>query len=218
MKRGGQCNYVMPRYGKTEFHCPLCDVFAQQKWHGCFFDNDGSGYADLDKLQVSFCVHCNRFSYWIDKKLVYPTQITAPLPHIDMPKSVSKYYNEARKVSTASPRSAAALLRIAAKKLCEYLGEENPSLNLAIKNLSKKGLSQDVIKSLHSVRIVGNEGGAHEGQIDLTDKDNSKIVNKLFWLVNFITRQTITDQKEVDSIFNSLPEKKKQDTKERDKK
>lgn len=48
-----------------------------------------------------------------------------------------------------------------------------------------------VIKSLDTVRIVGNEGGAHEGQIDLTGKDNQEIVNTLFWLVNFIVEKPL---------------------------
>ena len=127
------------------------------------------------------------------------------------------YYNEAREISVSSPRAAAALLRLAAKKLCEELGEDGPNLNRAIGNLSKKGLPESIIKSLDTVRIVGNEGGAHEGQIDLTGEDNREIVDKLFKLVNFIVEKTITEPKEIKDIFASLPDDKRQGVENRDK-
>ena len=135
-----------------------------------------------------------------------------------MPKTVIEYYDEAREVSAVSARAAAALLRVAAKKLCESLGENEPNLNSAIGKLSKKGLPENVIQSLDTVRIVGNEGGAHEGQIDLTGTDNKEIVDKLFWLINFIVEKTITKPKEIKNLFASMPEDKKQGVAIRDKK
>jgi len=167
-------------------------------------------------LMTAQCSHCIELSFWINEQLVFPRKITAPIAHEDMPKSVLEYYNEAREISNLSPRSAAALLRIAVKKLCEHLGENEPNLNRAIGNLHKKGLPKRVIRSLDIVRIVGNEGGAHEGQIDLTGEDNKEIVDKLFWLVNFIIEKTITEPMEVDREFSSLPENKKQGVEDRD--
>ena len=170
----------------------------------------------FDGLNAAMCVHCNIFSFWLDEKLIHPGRVTAPLAHKDMTKEVLEYYNEAREISVSSPRSAAALLRLAAKKLCESLGEHETNLNLAIGNLNKKGLPESVIKSLDTVRIVGNEGGAHEGQIDLTGEDNKEIVDKLFRLVNFIVEKTITEPEEVKNMFAALPEDKKAATEKRD--
>ncbi len=225
-----QENYVAPEFRKSAFYCPLCNVYSKQIWLYCYHYKEGffsssdergafiSSENQIRQLEVAYCDHCQNFSFWIDEKLVYPPQITAPHAHKDMPESVLEYYNEAREISVSSPRAAAALLRLAAKKLCEHLGESESNLNRAIGNLSKKGLPESVITSLDTVRIFGNEGGAHEGQIDLTCKDNKQIVDKLFWSINFIVEKTITEPQEVKNMFTSLPEDKKQGVEDRDKK
>ena len=214
-----QSDYIAPEFNKSAFHCPVCNVYANQNWGGGYFARYGSeSYQRVDILNIAYCAHCSGLSFWIQRELVYPRRITAPLAHQDMPETVAEYYNEAREVSVSSYRAAAALLRIAAQKLCESLGESEPKLNRAIGNLSKKGLPKNVIKSLDTVRIVGNEGGAHEGQIDLTDSDNKEIVDKLFWLINFIVEKMITEPKEIEDAFQSLPSDKRQGVEKRDEK
>ncbi len=212
-----QSKYIAPEHRKGAFHCPICNVYAKQIWGGCYTVTY-SAYRPVDMFDIAFCTHCQKDSFWVNKKLVYPPQITAPLAHADMPEPVLEYYNEAREVSVSSPRAAAALLRLAAKKLCESLGENEPNLNRAIGNLHQKGLPQGVIKSLDTVRIVGNEGGAHEGQIDLSGQDSKEIVDTLFWLINFIVEKTITEPQAIGNVFSSLPEKQKTATARRDEK
>ena len=220
-----QENYIAAEFGKSAFHCPICNVFAEQNWHDVFRSTDISdifqstdiSHTLIRGVQSSTCFHCKEFCIWINKKLIYPPETTAPLAHNDMPESVLEYYNEARQISAISPRATAALLRLAIKKLCEYLGEDESNLNKSIGNLSKKGLPQNVINSLDTVRIIGNEGGAHEGQIDLTGKDNEQIVNRLFKLINFIVSKTITEPKEIQDMYSSIPENKKQSIEHRDK-
>ena len=235
-----QENYIAPEFEKEAFHCPRCNVYAHQTWHSAYIsgvisvisgeittlkpalledvslsDSDAA-YTFVETLKLTLCSHCGELSFWIREKLVDPPKITAPLAHQDMPTSVSEYYNEAREISASSPRAAAALLRIAAKKLCESLGENESNLNRAIGNLNRKGLPRDVIMSLDTVRIVGNEGGAHEGQIDLTGQDNREIVDRLFRLINFIVEKTITEPRVIESTFGSLPENKRQAAEKRD--
>lgn len=211
-----QENYIAPVFQKEAFHCPICNVYAQQYWNSTYCKYSGDSSPDPENLKTAYCSHCQDFSYWINGNLVYPQKITAPHAHKDMPETVLEYYNEAREISASSPRAAAALLRIAAKKLCESLGENESNLNQAIGNLSKKGLPQNVIKSLDTVRVVGNEGGAHEGLIDLTGEDNKEIVDRLFWLINFIIEKTITEPSEIENTFSSLPENKRQAAEKRD--
>ena len=232
-----QGEYTAPEYKKGDFHCSYCGVHANQrwgkvhctgpfdrstdcnKWDDCDEHNNCGQCVEveIDQFKVAMCIYCGEFSIWLDKKLIHPAQITAPRAGDDMPASVSEYYNEAREVSPSSPRAAAALLRIAIKKLCESLGENEPNLNLAIGKLRQKGLSQNVINSLDAVRIIGNEGGAHEGQIDLSGADNKEIVDRLFWLVNFIVEKTITEPAAINNMFSSLPEDKKRGVEQRDK-
>jgi len=209
-----QGSYTAPEFYKSAFHCPRCNVYANQSWDKTATFRKGG----ILSLEVSLCDHCQDFSFWIDEKLVYPPRITAPPAHRDMPKSVLEYYNEAREISSTSPRSAAALLRLSAKKLCEELGENEPNLNQAIGNLHKKGLPKKIIDSLDTVRIAGNEGGAHEGQIDLTGKDNRQIVDKLFWLINFIVEKTISEPRKVEEMFDFLPENQKKAAEKRNEK
>ncbi len=213
-----QKNYIPPEFEKETFHCPACNVYAEQRWHTTHAYRHLSGSVGLKVLRVSRCVYCEEFSFWINERLVFPSQITAPRPHKDTPEAVLEYYNEARVVSVSSPRAAAALLRLAAKKLCESLGETDSNLNRAIGKLNQKGLPESVIQSLDTVRIFGNEGGAHEGQIDLTGEDNKQIVDRLFKLINFIVEKTITEPQEVKNMFASLPKNKKQGVAIRDKK
>ena len=211
-------NYTPPSFGSRAFHCPSCGTYAHQSWFDLGAIPEGLSPINGKRIgsMVSLCQHCMKYAYWIEKKLVYPPQIIAPRAHSDMPAAMLEYYDEARAVSTISPRAAATLLRIAIKKLCEHLGEKEKNLYKAIGNLQQRGLPEAVVKSLDTVRITGNEGGAHEGQIDLTGKDNEKVVEKLFWLVNFIVEKAIAEPNEIDEMFQAMPEGPKAAAESRD--
>ena len=204
--------YIPPGFEKKAFHCPHCNIAAHQHWSVVLGDNG----CPIDDLYVAFCSQCGNYSCWIGQAIVYPPCVTAPPAAEDMPQSVLKLYEEARSIAPFSSRATAALLRLAAEKLCKELGETSKNLNQAIRNLKKKGLPETVTQSLDTVRIVGNEGGAHEGQIDLTDKDNEEVVGKLFKLINIIVEKTITEPKYIAETFGSLPEDKRKAVADRD--
>ena len=84
-----------------------------------------------------------------------------------------------------------------------------------IKELVSKGLPSAVQKSLDAVRVIGNEA-VHPGQIDL--RDDVETAQVLFKLVNLIAEKMITEPKEVESIYASLPESKRQQIERRDEK
>lgn len=201
-------NDKKPKFGSESFVCPHCCVLTQQKW--ILFERDwlnpNYGGTAVECCKAA-CFNCNNWSIWINKKIVYPLSVTSPISNINMPENVKKTYNEARKIVQFSPRASAALLRFALEELTIHLGENNGTLYERIVNLEKCGLNEKIIKSLHIVRITANEGGAHPGQIDL--KDNERIVNKLFDLINFIVEKTITDNQKIDEMFQKLPENKK---------
>jgi hypothetical protein len=209
-------NY-QPELNKNNFICPHCGVVSNQDWNS-LYSNFGTDFK-VSYLRLAYCQNpdCREYSLWRNDKMIFPMKLTAPLAHTDMPSSVKVLYDEARNVATLSPRAAAALLRVSLEKLTEHLGEDKGDLNARIASLSKRGLPQKVIKSLDIVRITANEGGSHAGEIDLTGKDNTKIVDKLFWLVNFIVEKTIYEPNIVDEMFDSLPEGKKQGISDRDK-
>lgn len=196
--------YVPPGFRKKAFHCPHCNYASPQGWLATRIDD--SYHRPIKGCYIAYCANCQKYSLWVNERMVYPPYATAPLATPDMPQSVLTYYDEARSISDLSPRSAATLLRLAIKKLCEELEEDESNLHRAIRNLQNKGLPDSVIQSLDTVRIYGNEGGAHEGRIDLSGKDNKEVVDRLFWLVNFIVEKTITDPKEIQKAVGMIPE------------
>jgi Domain of unknown function (DUF4145) len=144
---------------------------------------------------------------------VFPSASGAPLANPDLPSDVAADFNEARDIVNRSPRSAAALLRLAVQKLCVELGEKGKSINDDIGALVKKGLPVRIQQALDTVRVVGNNA-VHPGQMDL--KDDVATATSLFHLVNIIAETMITQPKEIDSLFQQLPEAQRDAIKKRD--
>ena len=105
------------------------------------------------------------------------------------------------------------MLRLVIQKICIHLGEPGKEINKDIGSLVKKGLSPKIQKALDIVRVVGNES-VHPGQIDLSD--DPATTAKLFELINIIADTMITQPKEIDKLFDSLPEGKKEAIQKRD--
>ena len=232
--------YTAPKYGKPDFHCPHCQVYSQQDWndicrYNCdFFIKEAEYYLKhneityfnvfLNKIYNSFhihnssfvvCTNCKNYSIWINKKMVFPHLSTAPFPIDEMPETVKELFNEARAILNQSPRGACALLRLAIEYLVKELGEDEKNLNKAIGSLVQKGLPEKMQQALDTIRVIGNNA-IHPGQIDV--KDNLEIAHSLFKLLNFISEKMIKDDKEIESIFSSLPKDAKEAIQKRDSK
>jgi hypothetical protein len=138
--------------------------------------------------------------------MIYPNKVTAPLPNPDLPEDIKTDFEEARQIANLSPKGAAALLRLVIQKICIHLGESGKDINKDIASLVKKGLSSKIQKALDIVRVVGNES-VHPGQIDLND--DPATTTKLFELINIIAETMITQPKEIDKLFDGLPDEKK---------
>jgi hypothetical protein len=148
-------------------------------------------------------MHCHKYSLWRKEIMVYPSTGGVPMPNNDLPEDIIADYEEARVILSMSPRGAAALLRLCIQKLCKHLGEEGKNINTDIGNLVKKGLPQRVQQSLDIVRVIGNNA-VHPGQIDFSDSPET--ASTLFGLINIVADIMITQPKEIDKLFNSLPE------------
>lgn len=226
--------YYPPEHAKGQFHCPYCGVYAKQRWShlramGDIYTQKGqygviikrSNIIGLTEISgnipedwtVSICEHCNAMAVWDDAVMIYPKKIQVRLPNTDLDAGIKEDYLEAAKVLTDSPRSAAAILRLALQKLCIQLGEEGGNINDDIAALVKKGLNPAIQKSLDALRITGNNA-VHPGELDLTE--NTERVIKLFDLINFIAEKMITELKEIDSFYNELPEGAKKAVEKRD--
>ncbi len=209
--------YQPPEFLATAFNCPCCGAYAQQDWFDLQLRNENTIYDFSDQMSERFhgsqCAHCERVAIWFNEKLVFPNIGPAELPNPDMPEDIKADYEEANTIANASPRGAAALLRLAIQKLCKHLGKPGKNINQDIAALVADGLPPKVQQALDSVRVIGNEA-VHPGTLDL--RDDPTTAAQLFRLTNFIVQKMISEPKEIDGIYSSLPERKREEIERRD--
>ncbi|MCA1457761.1 DUF4145 domain-containing protein [Bradyrhizobium sp. BRP22] len=157
---------------------------------------------EMINLNLSQCHSCKGFTIWVGERIVYPSHDVAILPHDDMPADIKPDFIEAAEIVDSSPRSAAALLRLAIQKLMPHLDEDGDNLNKSIGNLVKKGLDKRVQQALDVVRVTGNNA-VHPGELDL--KDDKATALQLFSLVNIIVQSTISAKAQIEAMYANLP-------------
>lgn len=209
--------YVLPGLKLPAFNCANCHVYCRQNWFYMQGSSRSDGFGTIfedDKFMVSQCEHCLYPTIWLGERMIYPNTGIAEPPNPDLSDEIKRDYEEAREIVASSPRGATALLRLAIQKLCAHLGQPGENLNHDIKELVSAGLPPGVQEALDSVRVIGNEA-VHPGTIDL--RDNRDVAIALFKLVNFIAAKMITEPKEIDRIYGSLPIEKREAISRRDK-
>lgn len=211
-----KAEYVLPAPRLDAFNCPNCHVYCRQHWFylqgSDKLNGFGLQYEDA-RFELSDCERCKFPTIWLGDKMIYPVSAGVEPPNRDLGEEIVRDYNEARAIVGQSPRGAAALLRLAIQKLCKNLGQSGKDINKDIQALVASGLPPKVQAALDSVRVIGNEA-VHPGTLDL--KDDRETAVKLFRLVNFIATKMITEPKEIDGIYGSLPKDKLEGIKARD--
>lgn len=202
--------YTTPQFKSTSFNCPHCQAFSQHHWEDAYAGWQGK---NMQQIIFSFCKHCQHYAIWHQGIMIYPNFSGIDTPNIDLNDDIKMDYEEAAEIMQKSPRGAAALLRLVVQKLCKQLGERGQNINTDIANLVKQGLPIKIQQALDTVRVTGNEA-VHPGTLDL--KDDQETAQNLFKLVNFIAEKMISEPKEVEKLFNNLPEDKKEQIKKRD--
>lgn len=207
--------FIKPSFNKTAFNCPHCQAFSEQVWMNFYYGTSrySNSNDELEELKISVCSHCSRYALWYKAEMIYPQFQGVEPPNSDLSEEIKKDYLEASNIVQKSPRGACAILRLAIQKLCIQLGQDGKDLNTNIAELVKEGLPRRVQEALDIVRVVGN-GAVHPGILDLEDDYETSF--QLFKLVNFIAEKMITEPKEVDKLFDGLPDSKKKQIEERD--
>lgn len=214
--------FVPPDHKKDAFNCPHCGAHAHQRWPKIVFvfgaiRDYGQAvgafkkdlYSPQIKVDVSTCACCGKSCLWADSKLVAPDTSSAEPPNEDLSEDIREVYNEAASVLQKSPKSAAALLRLALQKLCVELGGKGRNLQDDIDYLIReRGLSRQLEKAMDAVRIIGNEA-VHPGEINL--KDDKETAAAMFGILNFIATKLISEPKAIESVYDSLPVSKKRE-------
>ena len=204
--------YYPPQYMKDEFHCALCGVFASQVWRDVKIRSGGNTWVETE-FKASYCTHCKQWTFWYNTKMVVPSDSPTPPLHPDLPEDCKTEYNEARDIFGRSPRASAALLRLCIQKLMPHLGQTSKNINDDIAALVADGLPVLVQKALDVCRVVGNNA-VHPGEIDLNDTPD--IAERMFEMINFIVDDRITRPKEIDGLYQKLPESSREAISKRD--
>lgn len=207
--------YKAPQFNESSYNCPFCNAFARQIWNDTYYILMGSGYRALPEIKMCTCSHCTKNSFWHNEIMIFPNFQGIEPANQDLIQEIQSDYLEAAEILLRSPRGAAALLRLSIQKLCIQLGEKGKDINTDIGNLVKRGLPAKVQESLDVLRVIGNEA-VHPGEMDL--RDDVEIASSLFRLVNFIAEKMITEPREIEEIYNKIPESKKEQISQRDKK
>ena len=206
--------YTAPAFNLRGFTCPHCGAFAQQQWW--LNGGDLTGHQlhppGQNRLGLSQCELCHKVSVWWDGAMLFPSSGLAPIANPDLPEDVKKLYDEAARISIASPRGAAALLRLAIQHLCVQLGGNGKDINADIGLLVTRGLPEKIQMALDVVRVVGNHA-VHPGQIDT---DDPKVVGELFVLLNLIAEYMISMPNKVSGLYSQLPQKARDAIEKRD--
>lgn len=211
-------NYIPPSKDRYLYTCPHCNTQSQMEQDTHYFTSDvkntvtGLGGVS-NKLTIHKCVCCDSKIIWVGNEYVYP-DIVAEEANPDMPESVMELYNEAGLIYNKSPRAACALLRLAIDRLCNELGETDRDINKNIAALVSKGLSKSVQQALDVVRVVGNKA-VHPGQIAF-DVDNILTAKVLMSLLNVIVSRMISEPKEIQELYDLLPDSVKESIEKRD--
>lgn len=230
--------YVNPEPFKRSFTCPFCDTTSAHSWafiesapvypdcgfgyeYVSSFDDDWYKFEEqwddpckrlmnstLKEWGIAECSHCRRLSIWHKTEMVYPRmRVTLPANE-GMPANVREVYQEAALVFYDSPRSAAALLRLALQMLLEAIlkDESTGSIYKDMNKLVEKGASSQVVKAMDIIRYNGNES-VHPGAIDLSQSRDDAM--ELFALLNIISEAFITGPARIDEMYQSIPESKR---------
>jgi hypothetical protein len=157
---------------------------------------------ELGNLHISQCYSCKKFALWVADKLIHPSQASEIKPNPEMPDHIKHDFLEAAAIVDASPRGAAALLRLSIQKLLAHLDLPGKNIDADIGELVKRGLDGRIQMALDVVRVIGNNA-VHPGQIDL--RDDTATATKLFGLVNIIVEALIATPKHIETMFAALP-------------
>ena len=124
-------------------------------------------------------------------------------PELHAPPNVRRECEEATQTLEASPRGAAALLRLTIEKLCKELGVSGESVKDDIAFFVREDVDARVQKVLDAARII-ESNAVPAGQIGLGD--DRATAETLSGLVNLICEKMIMEPRHLQAVYTKLRE------------
>ncbi|SDP09844.1 protein of unknown function [Nakamurella panacisegetis] len=205
----------MPHPAVSAFTCPHCRTRSQQILLGPVRGSLGRTYNDNDipNWLATKCFTCHNVALFHGPTLRFPAARVGPTPTQDMPANIKAIYEEAQEVAAVSPRSAAALLRVALETMVNELVSGSEKLFQKIGKLRALGVDQEIIDYMDLIRGFGNDG-AHAGEVNL--EDDPKTVADLFEILQIIVADAITRKKKKQALLGRFSQGWHQGREERD--
>ena len=158
---------------------------------------------DVQNVSISYCFSCNEMCLWVYDQLVWPKRAGGSEPKPVAPPNVRPECEETSQTLEASPRGAAALLRLAIEKLCKELGVSGESLNDDIAFFVREDVDARVQKVLDAARII-ESNAVRPVQIGLGD--DRATAETLAGLVNLICEKMIMEPRHLQAVYTKLRE------------
>jgi Domain of unknown function (DUF4145) len=156
---------------------------------------------DVQNVSISYCFNCNEMCLWVYDQLVWPGRAGGSEPKPLAPPNVRREYEEANQTLEASPRGAAALLRLAIEKLCKELGVTDESVKDDIAFFVREDVDARVQKVLDAARII-ESNAVRPDQIG--PEDERATAEILGGLVNLICEKMIMEPRHLQAVYSKL--------------
>ena len=158
---------------------------------------------DVQNVSISYCFNCNEMCLWARDQLVWPRSAGGPAPKLHASPDLRRDDEEASQTLEASPRGAAALLRLAIEKLCKELGESGEAPKDDIAALVQEDVDARVQKVLDAMRII-ESNAVRPAKIG--GDDNGATTEALSGLVNLICEKMIMEPRHQQAVYTRLRE------------
>ncbi len=197
-------SHVTPELLKSAFSCPHCNTFATQTW-GRVDAKVENHYIRIPDFRVSRCSHCLQFTVWAENVAIFPESSQSPPASPDLPRDIKFDFEEARSLLRSSSRCAAALFRLAFRKMCRALGASGTDLEKDVDYFIQRGVNPKIKLNLEHTRIIGPEA-VKPGMID--PRDDTSIAVQISQLINIIVNTLVTQPRFLDELNKRVDEER----------
>jgi hypothetical protein len=222
---------TLPSFMAPRFNCPHCGALSHQDWAELGWPRDeddtllhvmGRLTKIRDRIYGSLCLSSERLAVWHRIEvpplfqgsrtprpmagtfhMIWPNSdgSVEPLPE-EAPDIVRELWDEARQVAGLSPRSAAALLRLALQLLLDELRPGHKTIDAAIAAAYANNTPDGIVKAMDYVRVTGNQA-VHDGQVQMNEDPD--MLPSLFALLRYILDDKVVKEAKANRLHATLP-------------